>query len=219
MEDSDKSLNKFKDMPELKTHGSLLTKSGVTSEEIFPESSNHQIISFSTPKNSHIETTLITPTVSYSFDTDGRRVKEFTYSKDQINAQIYSINEYNQGVGLSTPTSDNTEAFIMGYKNILSDTTISGGIKYEPLKANIGGMEAKLGVAVGASYSESRSYAELNPKRSIGNLTLLSGISASVEHVPSGFGINSFIVPPAPGKLHDTDFPGIIGISATYRFR
>lgn len=102
---------------------------------------------------------------------------------------------------------------LVAYNNSYNDTTIATGVNYAPLKTNIGGLKADLGVTAGVAYTEKGSYAKEMPKLSAGNFTAIGGLYSSIEHVKSGFGIEATVIPP----LSKTQY-GFIGLSMRQRF-
>lgn len=112
------------------------------------------------------------------------------------------------------PISKNTDGFIVGFVNSYRDNTIAAGVHYAPLKVDISKLQAKLGVTAAITHTENGSYAKQAPELSIGNITALAGLYTSIQHIPSGFGVETIIVPPVGGEQP----VGFAGVSMKQRF-
>ncbi len=144
------------------------------------------------------DVSLVVPVGSHHFDSQGKHVPGF--------------NETNLGLGIKTRLSENSSAFVTAYNNSYKDSTLAAGINYTPLKAQKGDFKAEAGVTAGVAYTEHGSYAKQAPKISVGKLTPVAGLITSIEHIPTGIGVDVNIVPPVKQSV------GFVGVSITKRF-
>jgi hypothetical protein len=151
--------------------------------------------------------TLLLPLASYHFTGNG------SHATRKVGNKREHYNETNLGIGLGKKLSENTEGFILGYNNSFNDKTIVAGANYLPLKTNIGNFEGRLGLTAGVAYTEHGSYAKNAPNISKDKFTPMAGIAASMEHVPTGTGVQATIIP--TGDKKNTT---IVGVSVTQRF-
>ncbi len=92
------------------------------------------------------------------------------------------------------------------------------GVNYTPLNAQLGDFKLNAGVMAGVAYTAHGSYAEQNPKLSIGNLTAVAGLTASAVHEPTGHGLQFTLVPPIGKRDNGEDRDGYVGVSYRNRF-
>lgn len=144
---------------------------------------------------------------SYHFKSDGQ------HNTREVNGAQKHFNEFNPGLILARQTSENVEPFMMVYKNSHDDLTATGGFNYTPLKAQIGNFRGDFGTSAGIAWTKNGSYAKEMPKLSKGNFTALATLYGSVEHIPTGTGVQLNAVPPV-GK----DSSGVVSVSITKRF-
>lgn len=148
---------------------------------------------------------MIIPAGSYHFTHKGDHYR-------MPNGQ--ALNETrNFGLGRAVQTSENTEAFVVGYRNSYADTrkyrndvTVMAGVNWDPLKVDMGPLHLKAGLMAGVATTLKGSYADMAPKASKGDFTAMGGLHAEVTHRESGIGIGATLLPPSRQSLGVASF-------------
>ncbi len=137
------------------------------------------------------------PSTSINLNTKGTRIADF----------------HNLGLGLSTPLTSNTKAFVIGYKNSHNDPTLAVGAMVTPLKYQIVNVDSSYGLTAGVAYTKDGNDTDVTPNLNAGKLTVIAGLIASFKHVPTGQNLQVQVLPPL-GK----EGIGYVGVTSNHRF-
>lgn len=135
------------------------------------------------------------PVGAYHFDSSGHHAPGFNEHR-------------NYGLGVSAPFNSQApmlkdmSAFLVAYRSSYAerpktkgDIAVIAGVNWDPLRVDMGPLQARAGLTAGIAYTTHGTYARDNPEASAGKFTLMGALHAEVEHKPSGFAVGANLIP------------------------